>query len=262
VIPFLCLFQASIHGGWGIRNLTYFNQALMENTLWKVLMQGGIWNRVVKDKYISNCSIFNWFRMENQKKNVASRIWSSLIRTVHFITHWLAWWPGSGHKIDIGRDHILDIKENSILSSETLSVLKQKNFSIPSQVSEGRDPLTNIELWLSRNRLGFKGTRAIEWEQYTRELKVVGISLKNNQDDLGWTGGDSSRNISVKNLYDAIISTKQFPSSLGWKTKIWKWKLQLKIKIFIWLEASNRILTWAVLKKKGWEGPDICSLCR
>jgi hypothetical protein len=150
--------------------------------------------------------------MENQKKKVASRIWSSLICTIHFITHWLAWRPGSGHNIDIGRDHILGIKENSILSPETLSVLKQKNISTLSQVSEGRDPLTNIELWLSSNRLGLKGTQDLEWDQYTRELKAVGISLKNNQDVLVWTGGDSSGNISVKNLYDAIISTKQFPS--------------------------------------------------
>jgi hypothetical protein len=34
-------------GGWGFRNLGFFNLALNANTLWRVLTQEGIWHRVI-----------------------------------------------------------------------------------------------------------------------------------------------------------------------------------------------------------------------
>jgi ribonuclease HI len=36
----------------------------------------------------------------------------------------------------------------------------------------------------------------------------------------------------------------------------------LKIKLFPWLAAANKILTWDNLIHRGWEGPNICLLCR
>jgi hypothetical protein len=68
-------------------------------------------------------------------------------------------------------------------------------------------------------------------------------------------------NITVKNIYSALISTQDYPIWRGWKVNLWKWNLQLKIKLFIWMAAENRILSWDVLQKKGWEGPGICFLC-
>jgi hypothetical protein len=35
----------------------------------------------------------------------------------------------------------------------------------------------------------------------------------------------------------------------------------LKIKLFIWLAADDKILTWDNLLRRGWEGPNICFLC-
>jgi hypothetical protein len=115
---------------------------------------------------------------------------------------------------------------------------------------------------MSSEKLEFSGEQASEWENYISELNGVGISLDNTKDTLLWTGGDSSGNITVKNIYAALISTQQLPIWRGWRVNIWKWKLQLKIKIFLWLAADNRILTWEVLNKKGWEGPGICILCK
>jgi ribonuclease HI len=38
--------------------------------------------------------------------------------------------------------------------------------------------------------------------------------------------------------------------------------LSLKLKLFIWLLAENKILTWKNLQKRGWKGPGICILCK
>jgi hypothetical protein len=39
-------------GGWGLRNLFIFNRALATKSLWQVLMEEGIWHRVIKYKYL------------------------------------------------------------------------------------------------------------------------------------------------------------------------------------------------------------------
>jgi ribonuclease HI len=46
-----------------------------------------------------------------------------------------------------------------------------------------------------------------------------------------------------------------------WIQNLWKWPVPLKIKLFIWLSAKGKVLTWEVLRKKGWEGPGVCKLC-
>jgi ribonuclease HI len=38
--------------------------------------------------------------------------------------------------------------------------------------------------------------------------------------------------------------------------------IQLKIKLFIWMAAYDKILTWEALQRKGWEGPGVCKLCK
>ena len=42
---------------------------------------------------------------------------------------------------------------------------------------------------------------------------------------------------------------------------IWKSKIPLKIKIFLWLVRKNKILTKLNLVKKGWSGPTDCPFC-
>jgi hypothetical protein len=49
-------------GGWGLRNLFFFNKALAANTLWRVLTKAGIWHNVIKDKYLPYSSVSTWFR--------------------------------------------------------------------------------------------------------------------------------------------------------------------------------------------------------
>jgi hypothetical protein len=100
-------------GGWGIRNIFDFSKALAVNTLWGVLMSAGIWHKVIMDKYLPHSTIKNWFRSQTFQHNASSRIWSGLLKSVHLITHWLSWNPGSGHLIALGKDRILGMGKKS-----------------------------------------------------------------------------------------------------------------------------------------------------
>jgi len=52
---------------------------------------------------------------------------------------------------------------------------------------------------------------------------------------------------SVKNFYRDIITTKDLRKFGGWRRFIWHWNMQLKIKLFLWLTVTGKILTWDIL---------------
>ena len=116
--------------------------------------------------------------------------------------------------------------------------------------------------WLNNADLRLSSAIATEWDDFIMELQGVGAALSNNKDTLLWTGGDTFGKISVKNIYVTLISTHDYQKERGWKVSFWKWKLQLKIKLFICPAATNGILTWDILQKKGREGPGMCILCK
>jgi hypothetical protein len=76
-----------------------------------------------------------------------------------------------------------------------------------------------------------------------------------------WAGGDKSGILSVKNLYKALAEIFWHHTIKGWRYKLWKWNVALKIKLFFWLILENKVLTWENLVSKGWEGPSFCILC-
>ena len=67
--------------------------------------------------------------------------------------------------------------------------------------------------------------------------------------------------ISVALAYKSIVSTTFSECIPMWFKEVWRWKLPLKTVIFSWLLLAERILTWNMLQRKGFEGPGICSLC-
>jgi hypothetical protein len=44
----------------------------------------------------------------------------------------------------------------------------------------------------------------------------------------------------------------------GWRKSLWSWDCPLKLKLFTWLVAENKILTWENMQRRGFEGPGYC----
>jgi hypothetical protein len=110
--------------------------------------------------------------------------------------------------------------------------------------------------------LGLEGDLAVEWESYRRKLIDTRIFLVDRQDELLWNEGDSSGQISVKNVYEALSNKIWRYKIGGWRRNLWTWDCPMKIKLFFWLVGVNKVLTWENLQKKGWKGPGMCYLCR
>jgi len=76
---------------------------------------------------------------------------------------------------------------------------------------------------------------AVEWDYYRQSLIELGISLGEKMDELIWVGGDNSGNISIKNIYEALLNSLWKTKLIGWRRNLWKWECPLKIKLFVWL---------------------------
>jgi hypothetical protein len=77
------------------------------------------------------------------------------------------------------------------------------------------------------------------------------------QNELEW-GLGKSKIFTTKSLYRFITNRGVV---IAEKESIWKTKLPLKIKIFLWQLANNKLQASTVLKKRGWKGDIHCCLC-
>lgn len=157
---------------------------------------------------------------------------------------------------------ILGLGESSFLSPSLCSRLDSLNCSTLALVNVPRGVISLPDCWLERNDLLLDGLLATECNCYTTALKRAGISLIDSSDSLLWAGGDASGTVSVKNLYVALINQQQLITDLSWKRRIWEWGIPIKLKLFIWLAGTVKLLTWDVLNRRGWEGHGLCLLCR
>jgi hypothetical protein len=79
-------------------------------------------------------------------------------------------------------------------------------------------------VWRSSEELGLLGIQASAWNNFTMELRQAKITLQEGAEDkILWNGGDASEILSVRNCYNAILSTQNLPIRSGWKYSIWKW---------------------------------------
>jgi hypothetical protein len=117
------------------------------------------------------------------------------------------------------------------------------------------------DTWFNSSQLNLGGVDASTWDDFTQALRSAGISLSDTSDTLIWAGGDATGSTTVKNIYLALLQQLNYQVDLKWFQRMWNWPIPLKIKIFVWLSAKEKTLTWDMLRKRGWEGPGICKLC-
>jgi hypothetical protein len=61
-------------GGWGLLNIITFSKALATTTLWRALTSNGLWQKVLKEKYLHSMSVIKWLRSETFANPLASKI--------------------------------------------------------------------------------------------------------------------------------------------------------------------------------------------
>jgi ribonuclease HI len=256
------LSQPRRAGGWGLKNLSTFNVALLASNFWRAVSHNSIWNQLITDKYLDSKPLLHWLRLPTFQLQRASPFWKGLVASSQVILHWLRWRPGKGTDIKIGRDLILGLGERSLLSPPLRLHLQNLGITALNQVRSSTVAFPLPDAWKNCSELSLCDPLASEWTRYTTSLKSAGISLSADPDGLVWAGGDATGVISVKNIYKAILSQHLSANELPWINQLWAWKVPLKLKLFSWLAGKERILTWDALQRRGWEGPGYCCLCK
>jgi hypothetical protein len=87
------------------------------------------------------------------------------------------------------------------------------------------------------------------------KMMIDGIQLSDEADRVRWKIG-SSGSFRVKDLYLQLRAQGTFLQKFLWKIKI-----PIKVRIFLWEMLKNSILTKDNLLKRGWIGNDQCDFC-
>ena len=82
------------------------------------------------------------------------------------------------------------------------------------------------------------------------------VQLSHQPDQLCWMLTRYGE-FTVKSMYIDVINSSAIPSSKD----VWKVKVFLKIKVFIWFVHKQVILTKNNLVKRNWTGSTRCSFC-
>jgi len=79
------LSMPKIKGGWGLKNLSLFSQALRMKSLWRGLTANTFWCQVLADKYLGQNSVMEWLKMEQHRSTNSSIIWRGFVEVVKWI---------------------------------------------------------------------------------------------------------------------------------------------------------------------------------
>jgi hypothetical protein len=85
---------------------------------------------------------------------------------------------------------------------------------------------------------------ALEWKEYLMMLRSIGVALSTEEEySLVWTWNQSNGTVSMKSVYDALVTHNLLVDHVWWNKAIWKLQIPVKIILFVWLCFHNRILT-------------------
>ena len=88
-------------------------------------------------------------------------------------------------------------------------------------------------------------------------LKLDHVHLNGVRDSVGWKwekSGSYTTKSMYKHLSSSVITSKYLK-------KLWKNKMPMKLKVFLWLGLQNKLQTGEALKNKNRKGDSRCMLC-
>ena len=158
----------------------------------------------------------------------------------------------------MGRDPILGMAGSFRLSEPLLSHLLNRRIYFLAQAASDSEE-DSFTGWADAQDLNLTGTLATEWNDYIYKIRNTGLSLNHCKDSLFWSKNGKTGTITVALAYSSSVNTSYTECIPLWFKEVWHWKLPLKTVIFSWLMLADRILTWNMLQRRGFEGPGICS---
>ena len=229
-------------GGLGIHDLEVKNRALLGKWLFKLLTEDGVWQTLLRRKYVGSKAV-----SQVQCQPGDSHFWAGLVDTKKYFFCYGSFSIKDGSEIRFWEDKWLG---NATLREQYPSlynIVRHKGDTIAT-VMESFPP--NVTF-----RRDLIGPRLQSWNILLQRLSTV--QLSHGYDVFRWNLHGNGQ-FSVDSMYRALI---QSDVPVVNSKKIWKMKIPLKNKIFAWYLRRGVILTKDNLIKRNWHGSPQCVFC-
>ncbi len=233
-------------GGLGVKHLHTVNSALLMKGLWNFYNSTGtLWVQIIRHKHhrLRPPSLSNSFPAG------CSPIWKDMLRlvlpffaSVCFVLgndeaspFWFARWCGEFALCNLFPNLFASARAKHLPVRGWLHYFSDNwdsAFTLPLSCVEHEELL--LLRALVSNRLLSGASDSLLWRWNTSDL------------------------FSTRNAYLFLACSGVRDCKIPF---IWKAKVPLRVKVFMWLAARNRILTADILARRGWPGPSICVFC-
>ena len=227
-------------GGLGIKDLRKLNISLLAKWWWKLENGEGLWQDIVMAKYVKKQCLHNL-----KKKPGNSPSWNDLLKVKEFYLKGRIMIVGNGQSTDFWQDAwcgTMPLKEKF---PDLFAICNTNVVSVEGMARNG---------WRLTFRRWLDVAKQIQYRQL-RDM-ITPLALSNEKDIPKWCW-DGRGIFSLKSLYAHLCESSPRISH----TNLWRAKLPLKIKIFMWLVEKNSILTRDNLTRRGWHGDKRCNFC-
>jgi hypothetical protein len=229
-------------GGLGIIDLEAKNTALLGKWLFKLLTEDGVWQTLLRRKYLGSKTLsqMTW-------KPGDSHFWAGIMRTKNEFFKYGHFLIKDGSEIRFWEDSWLGDEPLMDQYPALYRIARNKSDTI-AVVLETTPP--NVSF--TRNLIG---VRLANW--HVLQERLTGIQLTDDRDVFRWNLHDNGR-FSVASMYKALLNS-DCPAT---KFKsLWKMRIPLKTKIFSWYLRRGVILTKDNLARRNWQGNMKCCFC-
>ena len=206
-----------------------------------MLTEEGVWQELLTNKYLGCKSL-----SQVQSKPTDSPFWKGIMKAKDDFFKRGSFTVGYGMKTRFWEDTWLGDTPLNIQYASLYNAATTKNVLVA-------DVLGNVPLNIRFNRT-LTGDRWDAWISLVRRLMAVHLS--NEPDSFVWNLS-STGIFSVKSLYADYLNGH----TVFLKTYLWKIKVPLKIRIFMWFLYNKVILTKDNLAKRKWNGCTDCVFC-
>eukprot|EP00253_Pinus_taeda_P006727 PITA_06727 len=244
-------------GGWGLKDLRSFGNALICKSLHRGIFGTGPWSILIRTKYLKGRPILFWYRRGNIGIRGGSAVWRSLISVETYFISKLKWHIHSGSQILLGKDPIVS-KCGFFLPENIIAALHHRGHFTWDHIIDawhGTSPS-----WKSAAQLRLPPHLEPIWSQAVLSLQAAGFARHESADSLRWFSGSSS-SILVKDVYIDLFQPMAPAHAQLFPSPLWKTGCPPRMTFFAWLLFYNRNLTWDNLQKRSWHGPGLCSAC-
>ena len=227
-------------GGLGILDLRCMNLCLLAKWWWSLENKEGLWQKIVRFKYIRGRPLSLL-----QRKQGDSHFWKSILEVKDVFYKNCKRIIGDGKSTSFWNDCWCGNIPLSVRFKRLHDLSLDKEISVEKVIS------TNSESLTFRRRLVGAGADNLKEMISSYE----DICLNDSRDNVIWLL--DKKGFSVKSLYlNCRNNLGRVPYMF-----IWNAKIPQRIKVFLWLLLRDRILSKANLSKRNWQGNINCTWC-